>query len=71
MVNGDFAVTIYCLNSETVKDCHPLLWVDDTLNALLSAMRFSTLDFSNGFWQIEVVEEDREKTAFTTDWGLY
>ncbi|KAL0199237.1 hypothetical protein M9458_007777, partial [Cirrhinus mrigala] len=35
------------------------------------AVWFSTLDFSNGYWQVEVVEEDIEKTAFTTGQGLY
>lgn len=66
-----FCVDYRRLNSVTVKDCLPLLRVDDTLDALAGAVWFSTLDFSNGFWQIEVAEEDHENTAFTTGWGLY
>ncbi|KAL0151982.1 hypothetical protein M9458_052700 [Cirrhinus mrigala] len=66
-----FCVDYRRLNSVTIKDSHPLPRVDDTLDALTGAVWFSTLDFSNGYWQIEVAEEDREKTAFTTGQGLY
>ncbi|KAI4887649.1 hypothetical protein NFI96_026195 [Prochilodus magdalenae] len=66
-----FCVDYRRLNSVTVKDCHPLPRIDDTLDALAGAAWFSTLDFSNGYWQVEVAEEDREKTAFTTGRGLY
>lgn len=66
-----FCVDYRRLNSVTIKDSHPLPRVDDTLDALAGAAWFSTLDFSNGYWQVEVAEEDREKTAFTTGQGLY
>ena len=71
--NGEwrFCIDYRRLNSITVKDCHPLPRVDDTLDALAGSLWFSTLDFSNGYWQVEVAEEDREKTAFTTGRGLY
>lgn len=71
--NGEwkFCIDYWRLNSIMVKDCHPLPRVNDTLDALASSLWFSTLDFSNGYWQVEVVEEDREKTAFTTGRGLY
>ncbi|XP_073323456.1 uncharacterized protein [Pagrus major] len=52
-------------------DSHPLPRIDDTLDALAGATWFSTLDFSDGYWQVEVAQEDREKTAFTTGQGLY
>ena len=32
---------------------------------------FSKLDFRDGFYQIEVTEKDRFKTAFQTPLGLY
>lgn len=38
----------------TIKDSHPLPQVDDTLDALAGATWFSTLDFSDGYWQVEV-----------------
>ncbi|KAK3510443.1 hypothetical protein QTP70_006846 [Hemibagrus guttatus] len=66
-----FCVDYRRLNSVTIKDSHPLPRVDDTLDALAGAVWFSMLDFSNGYWQVEVAEDDREKTAFTTGQGLY
>ena len=66
-----FCVDYRGLNAVTVKDSHPLPRVDDTLDALAGATWFSTLDFSDGYWQVEVAEEDRQKTAFTTGHGLY
>ncbi|CAL9692089.1 unnamed protein product [Knipowitschia caucasica] len=66
-----FCVDYRGLNAVTVRDAHPLPRVDDTLDALAGATWFSTLDFSDGYWQVEVAEEDREKTAFNTGHGLY
>jgi hypothetical protein len=34
-------------------------------------MYFCTLDLAMGYHQVEVHPEDREKTAFTTQFGLY
>ena len=66
--NGEwrFCIDYRRLNGITVKDSHPLPRVDETLDALAGSMWFSTLDFSNSYWQVEVAEEHREKTAFTT-----
>uniref|UniRef100_A0AAV2LVC5 Reverse transcriptase RNase H-like domain-containing protein n=1 Tax=Knipowitschia caucasica TaxID=637954 RepID=A0AAV2LVC5_KNICA len=61
-----FCIDYRRLNAVTIKDSHPLPRVDDSLDALARSMWFSTLDFSNGYWEVEVAEEDREKTAFTT-----
>lgn len=71
--NGEwrFCIDYRRLISITVKDSHPLLRVDETLDALAGSQWFSTLDFSNGYWQVKVAEGDREKTAFTTGQGLY
>jgi len=45
--------------------------IDETLDTLLGAQWFSTLDLVSGYWQMEVAENDRAKTAFTTHEGLF
>ena len=32
---------------------------------------FSALDLASGYWQVEVDPNDRDKTAFSTPFGLY
>ncbi len=66
-----FCVDFRRLNEVTRKDAQPLPRIDDTLDALSAARYFSTLDLSSGYWQVEVSPIDREKTAFTTPFGLY
>ena len=62
----------YCkLNKVTKKDSYPLPRVDDLLDSLADAQWFSTLDLRNGYWQVEVNPADREKTAFSTPYGLF
>ena len=38
--------------------------VDDTLNTLAGSKWFSIFDMLSGYWQVEVNDKDREKTAF-------
>ncbi|GFU99220.1 retrovirus-related Pol polyprotein from transposon 297 [Trichonephila clavipes] len=45
--------------------------IDDTLDCLKGAMFFSSMDLRSGYWQIEIDEADREKTAFYYPEGLY
>ena len=59
------------LNRITRKDAYPLPRVDDTLDALEGTKWFSTLDLLWGYWQVEVSEKDREKTAFVMREGLF
>ena len=66
----------YCVdyrkvNGVTRKDAYPLPRVDDTLDTLSGSKWFSTLDLLSGYWQVEVDEKDREKTAFCTPDGLF
>ena len=59
------------LNAVTVKDSFPLPRVDKLFDTLAGATYFSTLDLASGYWQVEVDEKDRPKTAFSMPSGLY
>lgn len=66
-----FCVDYRRLNSITRKDVYPLPRIDDALDRLCSAKYFSSMDLKSGYWQIQVDERDREKTAFITPDGLF
>ena len=66
-----FCIDYRKLNEVTRKDAYPLPRIDDTLNTLAGSQWFTTLDLLSGYWQVEVAEKDRAKTAFCTSEGLY
>ena len=66
-----FCVDYRKINTITHKDAYPLPRIDDTIEALSGSQWFSTLDLLWGYWQVEMSEEDRAKTAFSTHEGLY
>ena len=66
-----FCVDYRKLNDVTKKDSYPLPRIDDTLDTLSGAKVFSTLDLQSGYWQVEVQDEDKEKTAFSVGNGLW
>eukprot|EP00117_Sycon_ciliatum_P007004 scpid29770/ scgid10288/ Retrovirus-related Pol polyprotein from transposon 17.6; Protease; Reverse transcriptase; Endonuclease len=59
------------LNSITTKDAFPLPRVDDALDAVHGARYFSTIDLSSGYWQVELDNASKVKSAFVTPSGLY
>ncbi len=66
-----FCIDYRKLNGITRKDNHPLPRIDTLLEKFKGSKYFSTMDMASGFWQIEMKEEDKEKTAFITHEGLY
>ena len=59
------------LNNKTVRDCYALPRFDDILPYFCGKKYFSKMDIRSGYYNIEVAEEDKEKTAFGTVFGLY
>jgi hypothetical protein len=45
--------------------------MDDCIDSLGEAVGFTILDCNSGYWQIPVDPADREKTAFTSHFGVY
>ena len=66
-----FCVDYRKLNGVTLRDSYPLPRIDDCLDSLCCAKWFSTLDLASGYWQMCVHPDDREKTAFTCQSGLF
>ena len=71
--NGDvrLCVDYRKLNSVTRKDSYPLPRIDKTLEVLARSACFSSLDLMSGYWQVEMDEVSKEKTAFSSGSGLW
>lgn len=52
------------LNSVTKKDSYSLPYISEILDNLRDAKFLTSLDISKAFWQISIIEEDRDKTSF-------
>ncbi|GKA37282.1 putative reverse transcriptase domain-containing protein [Tanacetum coccineum] len=59
------------LNKLTVKNCYPLLKIDDLFDQLQGSSVYSKIDLRSGYHQLRVLEEDIPKTAFSTQYGHY
>ena len=66
-----FCVDYRKVNEVTLKDAYPIPRVDNILDTLAGSKWFSTLDLKSGYWQVEINEEHREKTAFCAHESLY
>ncbi|RDY00307.1 Orf V, partial [Mucuna pruriens] len=59
------------LNQDLKWIRYPIPNKKDLLNRLNSVKIFSKFDMKSGFWQIQIKESDRYKTAFTVPFGQY
>ncbi|KAH8361959.1 hypothetical protein KR084_005761, partial [Drosophila pseudotakahashii] len=60
------------LNARPIPDAYPLPRINHILERLRNATFISTLDLTNGYWQIPMALNSRESTAFTVPGrGLY
>ena len=66
-----FCIDYRQLNSVTHRDAYPIPRIDDTLDTLAGSKYFTTLDLASGYWQVEIEEIDKEKTAFSTRQGHF
>ena len=67
-----FCIDFRQLNAHTKKDSYPLPKCPDTIESLVGARYFSTMDLKSVFWQVKVSEESRQYTAFTVgSMGVY
>ena len=66
-----FCIDYRRLNALTKRDVYPLPRIDDILDAAGGAKYFTSLDLASGYWQVELDQDAREKSAFTTHRGLF
>ena len=59
------------LNAATETDPFPLPFQDTLLDAVAGHQMYSFLDGFSGYNQILMAPEDRDKTAFVTEWGVF
>ena len=60
-----FCIDLRKLNSWTIKDAYSLPRIEEFLDCLNGAVRFTSLDLKAGYWQVEMEENSIPYTAFT------
>ena len=60
-----FCIDFRKLNSRTIRDSYNLPRIDDTIDTLVGAKYFTKLDLRSSYWQVEMEESDKAKTAFS------
>ena len=60
-----FCIDFWRLNARTKKDSYLLPRMQETMESLVRARFFSTMDLKSGFWQVKMSEKSQQYTAFT------
>lgn len=60
-----FCLDCRAVNKVTIKDAYPMPIIDGILASLHETVFISSVDLKDAFWQIELTQDSREKTAFT------
>ena len=66
-----YCIDYRAVNKLTVKDAFPLPNIESCLDTLGENLYMSTLDMAASYWQLEIDEQDRHKTAFITQYGQF
>lgn len=71
--NGDvrLCVDYRKLNLQTIKDSYALPNLEESFSALAGSKWFSVMDLKSGYYQIEMNESDKPKTAFVCPFGFW
>ena len=67
-----FCIDFRQLNSRTKKDANPLPRMQETMESMVGARFFSTMDLKSGFWQVKMAKDSQQYTASTVgSMGVY
>lgn len=72
-INGSmqFYVDYRCLNAVTKSQTYPILKIEELSHFNNNKCYISTLGFQAGYWQLNIREEDKDKTAFKLPQGYF
>ena len=59
-----FFIDFRKLNQRTINDAYAIPRIEDSLHLLAGSKFFTKLDLKAGYWQVQLKEEDKAKTAF-------
>ena len=67
-----FCINFRRLNSRAKKDAYPIPRMQETMESMVGAWFFSTMDLKSGFWQVKMAKDSQQYTAFTVgSMGVY
>ena len=64
-------VDFRALNTQCTQNTYPIPRIDEVMDRLAGSTIYCSLDANSGFWQMELDEESKKKTAFSTPDGKF